>query len=547
MMEIKEVIQSLRTKAQGKTCLGTGNFALDIIMKRTYPNGFIPGKRNKFEENILFQEVGNTCGNVMTMLPYLGVKTYPIAKFDVSPHGYQLTRNLKQYGADVKFVSNTKDGGTTLFRCNHVLDESGAPALKHKGSSAGKPWNGLQARPSRKYLTTKNGAVQRLADSLDFTPDVFFFDIVQASHKDLAQLLRQKGTLVYFETDNIGAGIKDEKGRLAAYRAFLRCVENSDIIKFSNERVPDVSFVNDFHDKLFIQTLGEEGVRFKLGNHDWITLSPIFNPDYKDYEGAGDWTSSAFIAAICGMDMLSVGKMTTENVSQALMMAQQIASHSVGFVGSKGMIHADKEYAMMDDTIEMPTYTKKLMYLHGSASAGYSRTSIGILKYLPEDWQLLTPDCPADPDECISMLRDLCEREKPDLIIGCSQGGFYAHQLSGYKRICINPALNLSRDADIKIGKHQFIINRKDGIQSYTITPEMHQAYQAMEARQFDRVTDFDKENCYGLFGEQDTDWGYCKDIFSQYYNHISTFPGGHKMEYDEIETYLIPLIKRII
>ena len=45
MMEIKEVIQSLRTKAQGKTCLGTGNFALDIIMKRTYPNGFIPGKR----------------------------------------------------------------------------------------------------------------------------------------------------------------------------------------------------------------------------------------------------------------------------------------------------------------------------------------------------------------------------------------------------------------------------------------------------------------------------------------------------------------------
>jgi predicted esterase YcpF (UPF0227 family) len=145
------------------------------------------------------------------------------------------------------------------------------------------------------------------------------------------------------------------------------------------------------------------------------------------------------------------------------------------------------------------------------------------------------------------MLRDLCEKEKPDLIIGCSQGGFYAHQLSGYKRICINPALDLSRDADIKIGKHQFIINRKDSIQSYTITSEMHQAYQAMEARQFDHVTDFDKENCYGLFGEQDTDWGYCKDIFSQHYNHISTFPGGHKMEYDEIETYLIPLIKRII
>ena len=353
--------------------------------------------------------------------------------------------------------------------------------------------------------------------------------------------------MVYFETDNVGAGIKDEKGRLAAYRAFLRCVENSDIIKFSNERVPDVSFTNDFHDKLFIQTLGEEGVRFKLKDNDWIKLSPISNPDYKDYEGAGDWTSSAFISAICGMDMLSTGKMTVENVSQALMAAQQIASYSVGFVGSKGMIHADKDYAMMDDTIEMPTYTKKLMYLHGSASAGYSRTSIGILKYLPADWQLLTPDCPADADECFQMLRELCEKEKPDLIIGSSQGGFYAQQLSGYKRICINPALELSKDIDIKVGKHQFIINRQDGIQSYTITPEMHQAYQQMEAHQFDHVTDFDKENCYGLFGDKDTDWGYCKEIFAQHYPHIHTFPGAHKMEYDEIESYLMPLIHSII
>lgn len=547
MMEIQELIQSLRKNAQGKTCLGTGNYVLDIIMKREYPNGFIKGKRNKFIEHILFQEIGNTCGNVMTMLPYLGVKTYPIARFDQSPHGYQLKKDLKRYGADVRFVSNTLDGGTTIFRCNHVLDENGNPALKHKGSSAGKPWTGLQARPSRKYLTTKNGAVQALVDTLDFVPDVFFFDVAQAAHKDLAKLLREKGTMVYFETDSDGSNIQDEKSRQAAYRAFLRCVENSDIIKFSNERIPDTSFVDNYKDKLFIQTLGEEGVRFKLKENDWITLSPIFNPDYKDYEGAGDWTSSTFIAAICGMDMLSIGKMTTENVSQALMMAQQIASYSVGFVGSKGMIHADKDFVLMDDTIEMPKYTKKLMYLHGSASAGYSRTSIGILKYLPEDWQLLTPDCPADANECMNMLRELCEREKPDLIIGCSQGGFYAQQLSGYKRICINPALDLSKDADIKVGKHSFIINRQDGIQSYTITPEMHQAYQEMEAHQFDHVTDFDKENCYGLFGDQDKDWGYCKDIFSQYYKHISSFPGGHKMEYDEIETYLIPLIKKII
>jgi hypothetical protein len=68
-----------------------------------------------------------------------------------------------------------------------------------------------------------------------------------------------------------------------------------------------------------------------------------------------------------------------------------------------------------------------------------------------------------------------------------------------------------------------------------------------METHQFDYVTDFDKNNCYGLFGDKDTDWGYCKEIFAQHYPHIYTFPGAHKMEYDEIETYLMPLIHSMI
>ena len=75
--EIEHLVKSLREKAAGKTCMGTGNYSFDVITKREYPNGFVVGKRNKFEERILKMEIGNTCGNVMTMLPYLGVKTFP--------------------------------------------------------------------------------------------------------------------------------------------------------------------------------------------------------------------------------------------------------------------------------------------------------------------------------------------------------------------------------------------------------------------------------------------------------------------------------------
>ena len=545
--EIETLVNSLREKSAGKTCMGTGNFSFDIITQREYPNGFVVGKRNRFEEKILAMEIGNTCGNVMTMLPYLGVKTFPVAKLDVSPQGYQMKRDMKAYGADVRFVSNTLTGGTTILRCMHKLDNDGKPTMGHKGSTAGKPWTGLSARPCRKYLSSKGGEVEALVDSMDFIPDVFFFDVAQAGHRILAERLREKGSLVYFECDSDGHRIENEKSRQAAHRLFLRCVEASDVVKMSGEYVQDLSFADAYTDKLFVQTLGADGLRFKLGGGQWIKLDPVVNPDYKDYEGAGDWTSTTLIAALCSKDMLKVKDMTEEAVREALTMAQQMASYSVGFYGSKGLIHADDGFELQDDTLEMPRYTKKLMYLHGSASAGFSRTSMGILKYLPEDWQLLMPDCPVDAEECLKMLKDLCEQEKPDLIIGSSQGGYYAQMLRGYKRICVNPALDMSNDEDVKVGNHQFVVNREDGVQRYVITPEMQEGYRRLEAHQFEGITDFDREYCYGLFGDHDTDYGHCKPLFAEHYKHIHSFPGGHKMEYDEIEKYLMPLVQELI
>ena len=545
--EILDLINALREQTAGKTCMGTGNYSFDIITQREYPDGFVVGKRNRFEEKILKMEIGNTCGNVMTMLPYLGVKTFPVAMFDMSPQGYRMKRDLKGYGADVRFVSNTLDGGTTILRCVYKLDKDGKPTMGHKGSAAGKPWSGPSARQNKKFLNSQNGEVEALLDSMDFIPDVFFFDEDKAAHRILAERLREKGTLVYYEGDSKWGRKEDEKQRRSLFRSFLRCVEASDVVKMSGEHVQDLSFADAYQDKLFIQTLGADGLRFKLGGGEWIKLDPIMNPGYVDYEGAGDWTSSTLIAALCSKNLLKVQDMTEEAVKEVLTMAQTMASYSVGFYGSKGLIHADERFKKQDDTLEMPHYTKKLIYLHGSASAGYSHTSMGILKCLPEDWQLLTPDCPVDAEECLQMLKDLCEREKPDLIIGASQGGYYAQMLKGYKRICVNPAFEMSKDSDVNVGSHQFVINRQDGVQKYTITPEMQEGYRRLEAHQFEGITDYDRENCYGLFGDKDADWGYCKPIFAEHYKHVNTFPGGHRMEYDEIENYLMPLIKKLI
>ena len=75
-----------------KTCLLSGNFALDTIVTRDYPNGFVVGKSNKFTETVVTECVGNTCGNVACMLAHLGVQTFPIAHLDLSEKGVQIKR-----------------------------------------------------------------------------------------------------------------------------------------------------------------------------------------------------------------------------------------------------------------------------------------------------------------------------------------------------------------------------------------------------------------------------------------------------------------------
>lgn len=546
-MNIKELITSIRKKAAGHTCVGTGNFSLDVLAERQYPNGFTIGKRNKFTEHVFSIEIGNTCGNVMTMLPYLGVKSYPIAHFDESVQGFQLTRDLKRYGADVRYVKNSRQGGTTIFRMSYKLDDkTGLPTTGAPSSSAaGEKWQQSHAR--RKFISSKNGEPEAMAEAIDFTPDVFFYDVAQAGHREVAKLLRQRGTMVYFEPEGDGSGTKSEA---SIKRLHYSCIEASDIVKFSGTRITDLSFVEKYPDRLYIRTLSSEGIDFKLRDGEWQHLDPIVNPDFADEEGAGDWTSSTLIAVLCGMGLTSVADMTEAQVREAIMMAQQVASASVSYRASKGKIHADNDYVYADDTLEVKrTYTKKLMYLHGSASAGYSKTSRRLLKYIPEDWQLVMPDCPVDAEKCIAMLRELCEREKPDLIIGSSQGGFYAQMLSGFKRICVCPAFDMDKDDDVKVGNHVFVVNRADLVQKYTITPEIQETYRSVEAIQFDHITDYDRKNYWGLFGLHDGYYGHCIKDFRKHYPSENTFTydGEHGLSEDEVRDVLMPLIEKIL
>lgn len=198
---------------------------------------------------------------------------------------------------------------------------------------------------------------------------------------------------------------------------------------------------------------------------------------------------------------------------------------------------------------------KKILYLHGFGSSGASGT-VELLR--KEFWErtgaahravVIAPDIPLDPLVAEKALEEIAYDEMPDLVIGTSMGGFYAQMLHGFTRICVNPSFRISKKYDILyVGKHKWLNRRKDGATEFHVTKETVAHFQELEARQFDGVTDDDRNLCHGLFGDEDALLGpESRAAFEQHYPGMShSFPGGHRMNDQVVSKTLLPYIRSL-
>ena len=301
-----------------KTIIGSGIYNLDTIVVRDYPEW---PRLRPFNDNVVLEEVGGTCGNVMSILAWMGWDARPLACLDDSPEGLKITEDLKRYGCDCRYVTNTPGGGTTLLRCTHKKAANGEHVMSVR---AGSP--GGSRFPKRHFLRARDEAPAFL-DSLDEAPAVFFFDDPSAGNRLIAKGLGERGSLIYFEPSRLVSN------------ADLEAVAESDIIKFSDENIPDVSFADAYNDKIFIQTLGAKGVRFKLQNQHWITLNGIPAMNVVDTEGAGDWFTATLINELAERRMISIEAHSNHHLVDVITTAMEISVKSIGYMGSKGMIH----------------------------------------------------------------------------------------------------------------------------------------------------------------------------------------------------------------
>ena len=286
--------------------LGAGLVSLDILMRG-------------YEETVSFK-VGGTCGNVMMILAYMGWDSYPVARLNGSEQSQMMLDDMRTSGVHTDFVSTLEDGATPIIIQHNIIDKDGNPTHKFT-------FQGNRGSLHLDYKTVTKKTAMKVLDELTFAPMVFFFDRISAATLAMAERFKNTGCLVYFEP-SAKAKVPD----------FDKAVAFSDIIKFAEQRIPDVSFVGAYSDKLFVQTLGSKGLRFNLFGRGWKSLPPVFNDKLVDTSGAGDWTTAAFLNEMAGAGLTSIDALTEDIVKLLLSTAQEKASQSCSYEGARGMM-----------------------------------------------------------------------------------------------------------------------------------------------------------------------------------------------------------------
>ena len=171
---------------------------------------------------------------------------------------------------------------------------------------------------------------------------------------------------------------------------------------------------------------------------------------------------------------------------------------------------------------------KKIMYVHGFLSSGQSGT-VKMLQELMPNAILVAEDIPVHAEEAIEMLRDMQQREKPDLIIGTSMGGMFTEMLHGTDRILVNPAFEMGNTMSSMTGRQEFQNPRKDGVQELMVNKGLIKEYKDITALCFQNVTPEEQNRVYGLFGDKDP-VVHTFDLFHEHYPQAIRFHGEHRL-----------------
>ena len=192
---------------------------------------------------------------------------------------------------------------------------------------------------------------------------------------------------------------------------------------------------------------------------------------------------------------------------------------------------------------------KTILFLHGFFASGSCIPANALHEAFDGRVRVITPDLPIHPQEALTFIHQLCNKEKPNLLVGNSNGSFLAQIISpivGIPALLGNPHLEMTEFLKPRIGKHQYKSPRIDGKQDFVIDEALINEFEELQKEQFKHVSPLWKDKIWGIFGEQDT-LAHYKPLFMKHYTNAYSFPGGHTPTAEEVKTWYVPLIEKML
>ena len=297
------------------SCVGSGLVTLDIVVDSESPDQYMARS-------------GGSCGNVMTILAYLGWRTYPITRLGKDHAARVILNDFAHFGVDTTFIIREAAVNTPTIIEDVRNSRSGSRTHSYT----------LRCPHCGTYLLRYKAISQELTDRVVNEvgqAQVFYFDRISKGILRLAKHYREQGALIVFEP----SAIKDE-------RLFGMAAHMTHILKYSQERLSDVAGVlGDYAVPLEIQTLGRKGLRYrrrqgKDRSTPWQYLPAFRVSNVVDEAGAGDWCTSGIIHSLGRHGAASFWRTRSKGIGKALELGQALAAANCRFKSARGVMYS---------------------------------------------------------------------------------------------------------------------------------------------------------------------------------------------------------------
>ena len=125
-----------------------------------------------------------------------------------------------------------------------------------------------------------------------------------------------------------------------------------------------------------------------------------------------------------------------------------------------------------------------MMYIHGFRSGVNGSKREQLQEHFEGRYRVIAPEVDADPEKSLTVINEIIARERPEIIVGTSLGGWMTLMCNSgdAQLVVVNPSPYPQRTLARWVGQElPYFCERLDGKQTYTLTQEVLDKYAAYD------------------------------------------------------------------